>query len=135
RWQRGTRMDSWMFRIIQNLHTDAIRAGRVRGAGFDAVDPDTVWGGDSVAETEAHLMLDTVRRIVNRLPEEQRAVLLLVCVEGFTYKETAETLGVPIGTVMSRLSRARAALMNILGGAVPGNSSDSRPAMATPGEG
>jgi RNA polymerase sigma-70 factor (ECF subfamily) len=60
------------------------------------------------------LTLDSVRREIARLPEDQRVVLLLVCGEGLTYKEAAETLNIPIGTVMSRLSRARMSLTTLL---------------------
>ena len=59
----------------------------------------------------------------NQLPDEQRALLLLVSVEGLSYQQTADTLGIPIGTVMSRLSRARQALRDLSGDTRP------RPAM------
>ncbi|NIR43048.1 MAG: sigma-70 family RNA polymerase sigma factor, partial [Gemmatimonadetes bacterium] len=65
---------------------------------------------DGVRATENRLTLDAVRQAFARLSEEHRVVLLLACVEGFTYKEIAETLGIPTGTVMSRLARARLAL-------------------------
>ena len=61
-------------------------------------------------------MLDAVRFCVARLPEEQRGVLLLVCVEGLSYKEVAEMLDIPVGTVMSRLARARGALQRMVDG-------------------
>jgi RNA polymerase sigma-70 factor (ECF subfamily) len=64
---------------------------------------------------EAHMTFDAVRRAMVKLPEEQQAVLMLVCVEGQTYKEAAETLSIPIGTVMSRLARARVALIREMG--------------------
>ena len=70
------------------------------------------------AATEAALTLGIVERAVAKLPEEQRAVLLLVCVEGLTYKEAAAVLETPIGTVMSRLSRGRIALGRMLEGGV-----------------
>ena len=65
---------------------------------------------DGARAMEASMCLTAVRRHVDALPAEQRAVLLLVCVEGLSYREAAETLGIPAGTVMSRLARARAAL-------------------------
>ncbi|MBM3557420.1 MAG: RNA polymerase sigma factor [Alphaproteobacteria bacterium] len=105
----GTRLDSWMYRIMHNRWLDEIRARKVRAVD-DGADLDRIVADDGVARVEANLTLDAVRRLVARLPEDQRAVLLLVCVEGLAYKDAAETLGIPIGTVMSRLARARGAL-------------------------
>ena len=68
---------------------------------------------DGPRTIEARLSLDAVRRAVARLPDTQREVLLLVCVEGLSYRETAETLGLPMGTVMSRLARARLAIARL----------------------
>lgn len=118
-WTPGTRLDSWMFRIIQTIWLDQKRAQRVRtGEGrVDAdsplVEPELMV--DGAREMEAQVTYDAVRRAMTKLPEEQRAVMMLVCVEGQSYKETADTLAIPIGTVMSRLSRARAALGRLLG--------------------
>ncbi|MFN3663550.1 RNA polymerase sigma factor [Yoonia sp.] len=106
---RGTRMDAWMFRIIRNTWIDTIRARRDT-VEFDAEAAATIIGSDGRATTEAHLHLAEVRRAMASLPEEQRAVLMLVCVEGMRYREVAEVLDIPEGTVMSRLSRARLAL-------------------------
>lgn len=110
RWQPGSRLDSWMFRIIQNLFTDGRRAAAVRKEGGDPVDPDWLHGGDTRIEVESALMLAAVRRAVARLPADQRRVLMLVGVEGMSYRDTASALDIPVGTVMSRLSRARLAL-------------------------
>lgn len=117
-WQPGTRLDSWMFRIMQNLWIDAIRVGKLRGSHLSVVDPESQQtpGLDGEQATMNRLTLEAVRRGVQRLPPDQRSVLLLVCVEGHSYKETAETLGIPVGTVMSRLSRARLALSRMVGG-------------------
>ena len=70
-------------------------------------------------ETEARLTLKSVAEAIDRLSEEQREVLLLVCVEELSYKEAAEVLGVPIGTVMSRLARARRNLAEAAGISAP----------------
>ena len=70
---------------------------------------------DSAAQTDDRLMLQSVRTAMATLPEDQRAVLHLVCVEGLSYAEAAQTLGIPQGTVMSRLSRARRALAEKVG--------------------
>jgi RNA polymerase sigma-70 factor (ECF subfamily) len=77
---------------------------------MDPADMAAFPGGDAAVETESRLALAEVRRAIGGLPPEQRAVLLLVSVEGVAYREAAEILGLPIGTVMSRLSRARLAL-------------------------
>ena len=71
--------------------------------------PDTI-GDDGVRRAEARLTLDNVYRKLCNLPEEQRAVLMLVCVDGLSYKEVAEILSIPVGTVMSRVARGRLAL-------------------------
>jgi RNA polymerase sigma-70 factor (ECF subfamily) len=72
--------------------------------------------GDAERELDARLALTNVQRAVKKLPDEQRAILLLVCVEGFSYKAAAEVLEIPLGTVMSRLARARLAVGRALEG-------------------
>lgn len=113
-WTPGTRLDSWMFRIMQTMRLNDLTASRRRHGNSQVLDPDNATGGDLRDELESRLMLDHVREQVALLPEEQKSVLLLVCVEGLSYKETANTLDVPIGTVMSRLARARLSLQRTL---------------------
>jgi RNA polymerase sigma-70 factor (ECF subfamily) len=113
-FQPGTRMDSWMFRIIQNLWLDDRRKRKVRG---HQIDPDLMalsddGRGAQVAEDRA--TLEKVRARVDQLPDDLRLVLVLVTIEGRSYREAADELGIPIGTVMSRLSRARAALLPLV---------------------
>lgn len=105
----GTRMDAWMFRIIRNTWIDTVRARR-ETVDYDTEAADTIIGSDGRTTTEARLHLAEVRRAMASLPGDQRAVLMLVCVEGMRYREVAEVLEIPEGTVMSRLSRARLAL-------------------------
>ncbi len=111
-WRPGTRLDSWVYRIIQTIWLDRIRAVRVRKDFAEGPVPHltTTLSVDGVKAAEAQLTLTRVRSLIDRLPNEQRAVLLLVGVEGLTYREAADTLAIPTGTVMSRLARARAAL-------------------------
>lgn len=115
-WQPGTRLDSWMFRITQNLWIDRIRQSRGREIAVPAEALAERSVGDAVREQEARLTMAAVRREIAKLPEDQRAVLMLVTVEGISYKEASEILEIPIGTVMSRLARARLALARAIEG-------------------
>ena len=124
-FQEGTRFDSWMFRIVQTIWIDQIRARDVRKEGSE--DEALQIGSDeSVRRTEARLELREVRAALAELPAEQRTALLLVTVDGLSYKEAAEIAEVPIGTIMSRLARARVALQARLeaGGALRRSMSD-----------
>jgi RNA polymerase sigma-70 factor (ECF subfamily) len=111
----GTRMDSWMYRIIQTLWLDDRRKRRVRGAAVDPEDAHLSDEGKAASLPEDRIMLARVHDAMQALPEPQRAVLSLVAVEGLSYREAAEVLEVPVGTVMSRLSRARDSLLPKLG--------------------
>ena len=108
-FQPGTRLDAWMFRIMRNAWIDTIRSRRDTTS-FDVETAETLAGEDGRRTTEARLRLAELRGAIAQLPEDQRGVLMLVCVEGMRYREVAEALGIPEGTVMSRLSRARLAL-------------------------
>jgi RNA polymerase sigma-70 factor (ECF subfamily) len=110
-----TRLDAWLFRILRNAWIDMLRRDATRGETVDIHEtpqPDPV---DRAAQTDDRLMLQSVQLAMKALPEDQRAVLHLVCVEGLSYAETAQKLGIPQGTVMSRLSRARRTLAEKLG--------------------
>jgi RNA polymerase sigma-70 factor, ECF subfamily len=108
-FQEGTRFDSWMFRIVQTVWIDQLRAREVRKEDGDVAE-DRLGSDMPVRRIEARLALGEVRLAVERLPPEQRAVLLLVAIEGLSYKEAAAVADVPVGTIMSRLARARIAL-------------------------
>ncbi|WOF42232.1 RNA polymerase sigma factor [Sphingopyxis indica] len=114
-WQRGTKLDSWMYRITRNLWIDERRAAGRRGAHVPIDDAVVQIAGDGAAEVEAGTMRGDVDSAMARLPDEQREVVMLVLVEGYAYREAAEILGVPIGTVTSRLARGRETLMHLLG--------------------
>lgn len=113
-WQAGSRLDSWMFRIARNAHLNEIRARGVRSRHLREVVVEDVAVVDGEREMEARLTLANVRRMLTRLPEEQRSALLLVSVEGLSYAETARVLELPIGTVTSRVARARGALKRLV---------------------
>jgi RNA polymerase sigma-70 factor (ECF subfamily) len=115
-WQPGTRLDSWMFRIARNLHLNELRRRRVRREHLRVVAAEDEEDKRETGAAEAKLTLDAVTGFLGRLPEEQRSVLLLICVEGLSYKETAAALDLPIGTVTSRLARARIALAGFVEG-------------------
>ncbi|MBI1386409.1 MAG: sigma-70 family RNA polymerase sigma factor [Rhizobiales bacterium] len=111
----GTRLDSWMFRIVQTIWLDRLRSAKRRKMVDDPEILDNVADDDRIHErTEARSDLAVIREEVARLPTEQRLVLSLVVVDGMSYKEAASTLEIPIGTVMSRLARARRRLAEIL---------------------
>jgi RNA polymerase sigma-70 factor (ECF subfamily) len=118
-WQPGTRLDSWLFSIMHSIWCNELKSRKVR-LGRGQIDADKLADAGVESHLGDRLMLSKVDRIVGQLPEEQRAVLLLVCAEGYSYKEAAESLGVPIGTVMSRLARARLAVTERLHGAASG---------------
>jgi RNA polymerase sigma-70 factor (ECF subfamily) len=109
-WNEGTRLESWMFKIMQNLWIDELRARRSRGQRDPDFDLDMLAGADGPKAMDARLALQETLAAVMALPEDQRAVIVLVAVEGFSYREAAEVLDIPVGTVMSRLSRARQTL-------------------------
>ncbi len=115
-----------MFRIVQTIWIDQIRSREVRKADGD-IGEDRLGSDEPVRRVEARLTLAEVRRAVDRLSPDQRAALLLVTVEGLSYKEAAEVVDVPVGTIMSRLARARIALQLQLeaGGGMPRSRKDA----------
>jgi RNA polymerase sigma-70 factor (ECF subfamily) len=110
RFEPGTRFDAWMFRIMRNLWIDQLRRRKTAGPQEDIDAQIDLAGASGERETEARLTLRSVSDAISLLPPDQREVLLLVCVEELSYRETAEILDVPVGTVMSRLARARKSL-------------------------
>lgn len=116
-WQAGTRLDSWMYRIMRNKWIDNRRASARRGVHADIDDGVMQIADDSQARMEASMELNDVDRAMGKLPDEQREAVMLVLVEGYSYKEAAEILEVPAGTLTSRLVRGREALMRELGDA------------------
>lgn len=111
-WTRIHDMRAYLFTILHNVHVDSLTRRRTRGAEVALEDQQA--GLLEPAGQLVSLEVRDVMRAVGRLPFEQRAVLLLIALEGMSYQAAAEVLDVPIGTVMSRLSRARAALHHLL---------------------
>lgn len=102
-----TRFDAWIFRIIRNLWIDQVRRTKTAGPREEIADHQDALGlggeNDALTRMELREVLAAMRSISN----DQREVLILVCVEDFSYRDAAELLDLPIGTVMSRLARAR----------------------------
>jgi len=114
RYEPNGRLDSWVFKIARNLFLNKIRADSVRRGHLQMVQKTEHTVHDGEAAGQARIELGRVFAGVYRLPEEQRSVLLLVAVEGMSYKETAAITGLPIGTVTSRIARARQTLRAIV---------------------
>ena len=115
-WQPGTRLDSWMMTMMRNIWIDEQRARRRRGETF--VDEEAGLGVGEGGGQEAAVELSVIDRALRTLPDEQREAVLLVMVEGYSYKEAAGIVGCPVGTLNSRLVRGRDALLSILGDGV-----------------
>jgi RNA polymerase sigma-70 factor, ECF subfamily len=112
-WQQGTRLDSWLYRIMQNLWRDELRAHRRRAEPLDS--HADIAGADGRDVTIRHIQSNEAQQALDELPEDQRMVVALVVLDGMSYQQAADILDVPVGTVMSRLARARARLAASLG--------------------
>ncbi len=114
-WQTGTRLDSWLYRIMRNLWIDTVRS-RARKEKHEApAEEAEKIGVDPRNGIAASIDLQRIMAAMQRLPDEQREVVALILIEGFGYRETAELLDLPIGTVSSRLVRGRTALLAMVG--------------------
>jgi RNA polymerase sigma factor (sigma-70 family) len=114
RWlfrRAGGDVSAWLFTILRNLHIDGCRARRRRGVHAPIED---ALGLSTPADEEGALDARDALAALDRLPEDQKSILLLIAVEDLSYEEVSRMLGVPLGTVMSRLSRARQRLRSIL---------------------
>jgi len=112
-WQPGSDLRAWLFTLMHNVFVNQVRASR--DAASVALDDDTALPTMRATQSDG-LEVRDLQVALLRVPEEQREVLLLVGVEQMTYEEAAGVLGIPIGTVMSRLSRARERLRALLAG-------------------
>lgn len=110
----GVAIEPWAFRICRNLWIDECRARQVRDRA--AQQPELTDGQvlDGERVTASQIELNQVDAAMARLPDDQREIISLVAVQGMSYQDVADTLGIPKGTVMSRLARARAALSKLL---------------------
>lgn len=110
-WESGTNLRSWMFKIINNAWIDEVRS---RGRRDKIFAPEEAAATATSPANADPIDAIAVRRAIGQLNEDQRIAVALVLVEGLTYKEAAEVLGVPMGTVTSRLARAREQLQALL---------------------
>ncbi|MDB5937002.1 MAG: polymerase subunit sigma-70 [Massilia sp.] len=110
-WEPGTRLDSWMFRIVKNAWIDEVRS-RARRTELFVPEEAGEQVGDNFAD--AHQQRLAIEKAVSLLSDEHRLVVGLVLIDGLAYKEAAEVLEIPIGTLTSRLARARDALQDLL---------------------
>jgi RNA polymerase sigma factor (sigma-70 family) len=110
-WHSDARLDSWMFKIVRNAWIDEVRARNRRAKVFVGAEAGEQVGVDSMAQ---HTEILSVQAAMARLPEDQRAAVGLVLVEGLPYREAAEVLEIPVGTLTSRLARGREALQLML---------------------
>lgn len=105
-------VQAWLFRILLNIWRNDLRFERRRG---DQIPIDSIAEPSVAPPQPGRLALAEMSRAIDRLPDDQREALLLVVLEGLSYREAAGILGIPDGTLMSRLSRARLALRTLTG--------------------
>lgn len=113
-WTPGTRLDSWMMRIVRNCWIDEVRSRSRRARTFVPEEEGAAIGSVAHRDIELRAEMRGVARAMDSLSPEQREVIALVLVEGFAYKEAAALLDIPIGTLTSRLTRGRQALVQML---------------------
>ena len=110
-YRRGTDLRAWLFTVMHNVHVNRVRAMRPT----DPIEDDMPELAQRATQDDALVVRD-LDRAISTLPVAQREVLLLVTLEDLSYEETARVLGIPIGTVMSRLARAREKLRELMQG-------------------
>jgi RNA polymerase sigma-70 factor (ECF subfamily) len=121
-WRPGTRLDSWMFTLMKHAWIDETRSRARRGRVFSPPEAGEHVAGEDAGTIEQRLQAREVEAALARLPEDQRLAVALVLVEGLSYREAAEVLETPMGTLTSRLVRGRQALLAMLGeDSVPGS--------------
>ncbi len=112
-WQQGTDLRAWLFTILHNQYVNSVRRSVREGAAVGLSDNEPLL--TRAPQQGQRLELRDLERAIAKLPEEQQSAILLVGLEGMRYEEVAAVLGVPVGTVRSRLSRGREALRKLVG--------------------
>lgn len=113
-WRSGSNMRSWLFTIMHNLHVNNVRQSIRRGTETQVSDHDAALV--TKPSQGDHVLIREMSEAIDHLSVEQREVLVFVVLEGMSYREVADVLDIPIGTVMSRLARARDYLRQIMDG-------------------
>jgi RNA polymerase sigma-70 factor (ECF subfamily) len=112
-WQEGTDLRAWLFTILHNQYVNHVRRCMREGTAVSV--SDTEPSLTHAADQGTHLELRDLDRALAQLPDEQRTIILMVGLEGMHYEAVADIIGVPVGTVRSRLSRGREALRRLMG--------------------
>ena len=118
-WRRGSDMRAWLFTIMHNLYVNDVRRYH-NGPSFVSLEQEHHNIPIDGARTDEALVLEELHAAMGSLPVNQRSILLMVSLEGMGYEQVAKITGVPVGTVMSRLSRARQQLRKVLSQPTPG---------------
>jgi RNA polymerase sigma-70 factor (ECF subfamily) len=111
-WQEGTNLRAWLFTILHHQHVNDLRRSMRVGRTVELSEAEALLS--RAADQDKRLELRDLERALARLPEEQRTVLLMVGLEGRTYEDASAVLGIPLGTVRSRVSRGRGALRQLM---------------------
>ena len=106
-WEEGTSLENWVFKMASNLNIDRLRAKKVRGISVEVEEAYDLPGEDMLASLEFRSELEAARAALAAMPADLRTVMTTVVINGSSYREAADMLDIPIGTVMSRVSRAR----------------------------
>ena len=106
-WEPGTSLENWVMKIAGNANIDRLRAEKLRGPAVEIEAVLDLPGEDALALLEFRSELEAVRAALAAMPDGLRAVMAAVVIDGRSYREAADLLGLPIGTIMSRVSRAR----------------------------
>jgi RNA polymerase sigma-70 factor, ECF subfamily len=112
-WQEGTNLRAWLFTILHNQYINHLRRQIRSGTTVELSETELP---SRAAGQDQYLELRDLRRALDQLPEAQRAAILLIGLEGMRYEEAAGVLGIPVGTVRSRISRGRSTLHRLMSG-------------------
>jgi RNA polymerase sigma-70 factor (ECF subfamily) len=127
-WRPGTNLRAWLFTILHNIHVNNLKSRRAHVAAEGLAFAPEAHHRAAPPDQDARLELRDLERALRLIPDEQRQALLLVGMEGMSYEETAQVMGVPVGTIMSRLARGRDALRRHMS-AVEEEAAPARPAV------